>query len=110
MGRIVIISGSPGSGKSTITQILAENSPYEKTVHIHTDDFYKYICKGYIEPWQNGAGEQNATVLETIALCAKSFADGGYEVFVDGVIGPWFINPWVKLARDNSSISYRGWS
>ena len=106
MGHIVIISGSPGVGKSTIAKILSENSPYERTIHIHTDDFYGYIRKGYIEPWRIEAGEQNDIVIETIAVCAKNFAKSGYEVFVDGVIGSWFLEPWIEVVSSEIPVHY----
>ncbi|MEE0861631.1 MAG: zeta toxin family protein, partial [Lachnospiraceae bacterium] len=38
-GRIVIITGSPGTGKTTISAIVAKESSMEKSVHMHTDDF-----------------------------------------------------------------------
>ena len=41
-GRIVIITGSPGTGKTTISAIVASESSMEKSVHMHTDDFYHY--------------------------------------------------------------------
>ena len=82
--RIVVISGSPGTGKTTISRILAENSTHEKAVYIEVDDFWQYIRKGYIHPWEGGggAGNQNETVIESAAASAKRFSEGGYEVFV----------------------------
>ena len=49
-GRIVIITGSPGTGKTTISAIVASESSMEKSVHMHTDDFYHYLSKGGIPP------------------------------------------------------------
>lgn len=106
MARIVIISGATGTGKTSISRILAENSTYDRAVHIHTDDFYQYIRKGYISPWLNGTGEQNETIIEAVAASAKRFSAGGYEVFVDGVIGPWFLKPWNKIAEDGVDVRY----
>ncbi len=37
--RIVLVSGSPGSGKTTLSRMLAERSAEDCAVHIHTDDF-----------------------------------------------------------------------
>ena len=31
---------------------------------------------------------------------------GGYEVYVDGVIGPWFLKPWIQLARAGMDVRY----
>ena len=104
--RIVIISGAPGTGKTSVSQILAENSTYNRAVHIHTDDFYQYIRKGYIAPWREGSGDQNETIIESAAASAKQFSYGGYEVFIDGVIGPWFLAPWIKIAQEGGDVRY----
>ena len=104
--RIVIISGPPGSGKSSVSRILAENSAYERAVHMHTDDFYCYIRKGYISPWLSEACEQNTVIIESFASSVKGLASEGYEVIVDGVLGPWFIEPWLELAQNGFDVRY----
>ena len=105
-GRIVIVSGSPGTGKTSISQKLAENSAHERAVHIHTDDFYQYIRKGYIEPWEKGSGEQNEIVIDAAVASAERFSAGGYEVFLDGTVGPWFIKPWLDIAKKGIDVRY----
>jgi cytidylate kinase len=104
--RIVVISGAPGTGKTSVSRILAENSTYDRAVHIHTDDFYQYIRKGYITPWLDGSGDQNNTMIEAAAASAKRFSAGGYEVFVDGVIGPWFLKPWIQISEEGIDVRY----
>lgn len=47
-GRIVIITGSPGTGKTTAASVIAKESSLSRSVHIHTDDFYHYLSKGEI--------------------------------------------------------------
>ena len=47
-GRIVIITGAPGTGKTTTASMTAKESSLEKSVHMHTDDFYHYLSKGAI--------------------------------------------------------------
>jgi len=106
MGQIIIVSGSPGTGKSTISRMLAENSPYERAVHIHTDDFYGYIRKGYIKPWLSEAYEQNTVIIESFVASVKVLAFGGYEVVVDGVVGSWFLEPWLELVKYGLDVRY----
>ena len=98
-GRIVILSGPPGAGKSTIARRLAEGAPGPLAVHMHTDDFYAYIRKGYVEPWKPESRAQNTAVMNGLAAAAAAFAVGGYEVLVDGIVGPWFFDPWKAEAR-----------
>lgn len=104
--RIVIISGACGTGKTSIAHLLAKNSTYPYAVHLHTDDFYQYIQKGYTAPWSDASGDQNETVIDAVVASTKKFSEGGYEVYVDGVIGPWFLAPWVKLAEEGFDIRY----
>lgn len=103
---IVIISGSPGSGKSSVARQLAEHSVYERAVHMHTDDFYQYIYKGYVEPWLPQSQSQNVTVIEALVASATRYAAGGYEVIVDGVVGPWFLDPWLKVVQGGFAVHY----
>ena len=41
-GRIIVITGAPGTGKTTTASAVAKESDLEKSVHMHTDDFYNY--------------------------------------------------------------------
>lgn len=100
-GRIVIVSGAPGAGKSTIARTLARDAPGPLGVHLHTDDFYAYIRKGYVDPWRREAQAQNVAVMNALAAAAAEYAGGGYEVLVDGIVGPWFFDPWRTQARNH---------
>lgn len=104
-GMIILMSGPCGSGKTTVSRLLADSAE-TLSVHMHTDDFYEYIRKGYIPPWQEESGDQNETVVNAAAACAGEYALGGYRVFVDGVIGPWFLGPWQRLARRGMDVRY----
>jgi predicted kinase len=100
-GRIVIVSGPPGAGKSTIARKLATGADADLAVHLHTDDFYVHIRKGFVPPWTVEARAQNVVVMQAIAQTAATFAQGGYEVIVDGIVGPWFFDPWLAAAREH---------
>jgi predicted kinase len=105
-GSVVMISGPSGAGKSSVARQLALGSPREHAVHLHTDDFYGAIVKGFIEPFRPEAHAQNIVVVEAFTACAKRFAQGGFEVVVDGVVGPWFIDRWQALARQGFDVHY----
>ena len=44
-GRIIVITGSPGTGKTTTASIVAKESNMDKSVHMHTDDFFHYLSR-----------------------------------------------------------------
>ena len=106
LARTVIISGAAGTGKTTLSKILAENSTYDCAVHIQTDDFNDYIRKGFISPWLDGTRNQNETVIESIVASAKRFSQGGYEIYVDGVVTPRYLAPWIKMANEGFDVRY----
>ena len=105
-GRIIIITGSPGTGKSTISSILAKESNMSKSVNMQTDDFYHYLSKGEIPPYLPESNEQNLIVIEAFLESAKRYARGGYDVIVDGIVGPWFLEPWKALAQEDYEVHY----
>jgi broad-specificity NMP kinase len=46
---VLILTGAPGTGKTTTASILAARSP--ASVPVETDAFVRFIRSGYIEPW-----------------------------------------------------------
>jgi chloramphenicol 3-O-phosphotransferase len=102
---IVVVTGPPGAGKSTIAALVAGS--FDRSVHIHTDDFYAWIARGFIEPWRPEAHEQNIVIIGAIAAVADRLAAGGYVAVVDGIVGPWFLEPWRALARPVSYVVLR---
>ena len=75
-------------------------------MHMHTDDFYHYLSKGAIPPHLPESNEQNLIVIEAFLEAAKRYARGGYDVIVDGIIGPWFLKPWQSLVREHYEVHY----
>ena len=105
-GRIIVITGSPGTGKTTTASIIAKESNLEKSVHMHTDDFYHYLSKGAVSPHLPESNEQNLVVIEAFLEAAKRYARGKYDVIVDGIVGPWFLEPWLNVVRESYEVHY----
>lgn len=88
MASITIVSGCPGSGKTTLARQLA--SLAERGLHLLSDTFYRFPARP-IDPASPAAHQQNTSVMRALGRAAGSFAEDEYTVFLDGVIGPWFL-------------------
>ncbi len=93
-GEVVIVSGPPGSGKTTVSATLALG--YERGVHLESDWFYESIKSGFVAPWLPDAHSQNAAVMVAVADAAAAYADAGYTVVWDGIVGPWSVSKRVS--------------
>lgn len=96
-GHILILTGPPGSGKSTTAASLVSTSGIP-AVHLHSDDFWHAIKSGLIPPYLSAAQKQNKTVIDVLAGAAEGYAKGNFFVVVDGIIGPWFLDPFRALS------------
>jgi predicted kinase len=100
---LVVVTGPPGAGKSSVAQALADGFP--RTALVRGDDFFGYVSRGWVAPWLVEAREQNDVVLTAAASAAGRFAVGGYTVVYDGVVGPWFLRAFAA-ATGLRALSY----
>jgi predicted kinase len=89
---VLLLTGPPGAGKTTIANVLALE--FERAVHVESDRFFRSIRSGYIEPWKPESHEQNVVVMRIVAAAAAGYAAAGYFTIVEGIISPnWFFAP-----------------
>ena len=103
MAPIAIVSGCPGSGKTTLSRSLALSVP--NGLHLVSDHFYQFPAVP-IDPTRPESQHQNTVIMRALARSARTFSEGGYYVILDGVIGPWFLPLLREELKGLESVSY----
>jgi predicted kinase len=85
VGELIVVSGPPGAGKSTVARSVAD--AYDPSVLVIGDDFFAFLARGRIDPWLPDADAQNRAVISAAAAACGRLAER-FTVVYDGVLWP----------------------
>ena len=100
VSELLIITGPPGSGKSTVAPLVADR--FVPSALVQGDVFFGFVSRGYIDPWLSESHEQNTVVTEATARATSVYARGGFTTVFDGMVGPWFLPTFLEHAEVDS--------
>jgi chloramphenicol 3-O-phosphotransferase len=89
-GSLLLLTGSPGCGKTTIAPLVADG--HEPSACLDLDWFFAKLRRGAIDPWREEAHTQNRVVLHAAAVAVAAFADGGYFTVAEGILYPFMLD------------------
>ena len=85
MPEVLILTGPPASGKSTVAQALAER--YDRVAHIEVDVLRHFVTPtGFIAAGRPGFERQQALATRNAASLARNFLEERFAVIIDDVV------------------------
>lgn len=84
---LLILTGPPGAGKSTVGRAVAVAS--DPSVSLESDWMWTTVVRGHVPPWEPAADAQNRAMLRASLAAASRMCAAGYATVLEGIIGPW---------------------
>jgi predicted ATPase len=81
--KTFIVTGPPGSGKSTLCDKLALS--FDRGLRLHCDDIYNMVKGGHKSPWDDLDGTLRGLMFDACQSIMKTYRAGRFEVVVDYV-------------------------
>lgn len=96
MAELVIVTGPPGAGKSTVAPLVADG--FASSVLIQGDWFFGLWRRGAIAPWLPEAAPQTSVAFAAAAATTGTFARADCTVVYDGFIPPLALPGFAAMA------------
>jgi hypothetical protein len=93
VSSLLIVTGPPGAGKSTVAGVLTQR--FEPSVLVEGDSFFGFIQRGAMAPISQRLPQRPCHFV----LRGRFFepnAAGGFTTIFDGMVGPWFLSTFLQ--------------
>jgi chloramphenicol 3-O-phosphotransferase len=85
MPEVLILTGPPAAGKSTVARALADR--YDRVAHIEVDTLRHFVTPtGYIAPGKPGFERQQRLAAHNACSLARNFLEERFAVIIDDVV------------------------
>ncbi len=107
MRQIILLSGPIGSGKTTVAQHLITSftfvthldcGPSQPTAYLEGDQFWSFFVQPATD--DSAGADRFRTIMKSMTLAARAFANDGYEAIVDFSIPPGFLEYARRAAKE----------
>lgn len=94
---IICLTGTPGSGKTTVGEAIASGAA--AGAHVQVDFFRKMVRAGYASPhhWDDEVARQYDLARRAAAATALLYAGAGFTVVIDDIIPMEVVEDWRAL-------------
>ena len=81
VGQVLVISGPPGAGKSTVGELVVD--AFDPGMLVEGDAFFHVLRRGAIAPWLPESAEQNELITAATAAARERHRDTA-GLLIDG--------------------------
>jgi chloramphenicol 3-O-phosphotransferase len=99
MADIVLLSGPPASGKTTVARLLSER--YDRVAHVDVNALWRLRSAGRFEPWSADpeSAHQRRQAMRQAASLARDFVTDSVGVIIEDIVTPETLPLYVEALQ-----------